>query len=145
VSRIRTIALVAVACLALTASLAIAGAGKPKLQLHATSLGKILVDNHGYTVYAFGPDKRNKDVCQNIFGCLAEWPIVTPSAVLAGPGVKRSLIGEIKVDGGKQLTYAGHPLYTFTRDDKPHETTYVNYLQYGGRWPALNAKGKLVK
>jgi predicted lipoprotein with Yx(FWY)xxD motif len=129
----------------LGASLAVASRGKATLQLHSTKLGKILVDKQGYTVYAFALDKRNKDACQNISGCLEEWPLVTPGSVLAGPGVKRSLVGEIKVDGAKQLTYAGHPLYTFSRDDEPHETTYVNYLQFGGRWPALNAKGKLVK
>ena len=145
-SRIKTIALVAVACLAFGASLAAASGGKPKLQLHATKLGKILVNSRGYTVYAFDADKRNKDACQNIPGCLQEWPAVTGGGTLAGPGVKKSLIGKIKLQGGgTQLTYAGHPLYTYISDSSPHETTFVNLLQFGARWPALNAKGKLIK
>jgi predicted lipoprotein with Yx(FWY)xxD motif len=147
VSRIRKIALAAVACLALGASLAVASGGKPELQLHATRLGNILVNNRGYTVYAFSLDKRNKDVCQTIIACLTEWPAVRPGAVLAGPGVKKSLIGTIKLThgGGKQLTYNGWPLYTYVDDFSPHQTSNVNILQFDGRWPALNAKGKLVK
>jgi predicted lipoprotein with Yx(FWY)xxD motif len=142
---IRTISLAVIACLALTASLAVAS-GKPSLQLHQTKLGKILVNSRGYTLYGFTKDKRNKDVCQNSNACLSVWPVVKPGTVLAGPGVKKSLIGTIKLKhGGKQLTYNGWPLYTYTQDTSPHETTYVNILQFGGRWPALNAAGKFVK
>jgi predicted lipoprotein with Yx(FWY)xxD motif len=147
VRRIATIATIAAACLALSATLALASRGKPALQLHQTRLGKILVNDDGYTVYAFSLDKRNKDVCQTIIACLAQWPVVRPGAVLAGPGVKKSLIGTIslKDGGGKQLTYNGWPLYTYVGDSSPHQTSNVNILQFDGRWPALNAKGKLVK
>ena len=36
------------------------------VQLKSTNKGKILVDPHGYTLYAFGPDKKNKDTVTNI-------------------------------------------------------------------------------
>lgn len=142
-----TIATIAAACLALSVTMALASRAKPALQLHQTRLGKILVNNNGYTVYAFSLDKRNKDVCQTIIACLTQWPVVRPSAVLAGPGVKKSLIGTIRLKhgAGKQLTYDGWPLYTYVGDGSPHETANVNILQFGGTWPALNAKGKLVK
>jgi predicted lipoprotein with Yx(FWY)xxD motif len=147
VSRITTIALAAVASIALSAGLAVASGGKPALQLHSEGkFGKVLVARNGYTVYAFDKDKRNKDVCQSIFACLAAWPVVKPGAVLAGPGIDKSLIGTIRLKSGtKQLTYNGHPLYTYAGDAEPHETTYINYLQFGARWPALNAAGKFVK
>jgi predicted lipoprotein with Yx(FWY)xxD motif len=141
-----TIAAAAAACLALSAALAIASSGKPALQLHSTKLGTLLVSNRGYTVYAFDKDKTNKDACQGIKACLTAWPIVKPGTVLAGPGVKKSLIGTITLKNGKQqLTYAKHALYTYAGDSSPHETDNVNLKQFGARWPALTAAGKLVR
>jgi predicted lipoprotein with Yx(FWY)xxD motif len=147
VSRITTIALAAVASIALSATLAVASGGKPVLQLHSEGkFGKVLVARNGYTIYAFDKDKRNEDACQKIHACLAAWPVVKPGAVLAGPGIDKSLIGTITLKHGiKQLTYAGHALYTYAGDAEPHETTFINYKQFGARWPALSAAGKLVR
>jgi predicted lipoprotein with Yx(FWY)xxD motif len=124
-----------------------ASTSRAKLQLRKTSVGTILVNGRGYTVYAFTKDRRNKDNCQKSSTCLRVWPPVkTGGAPIAGPGVKRSLIGTIKLkNGAKQLTYAGHPLYTYIADSHPAETTYVNTFNLGGRWPAVNAAGHEVK
>jgi predicted lipoprotein with Yx(FWY)xxD motif len=144
--RVLTIA-TAAACLALALGAALADASsKPALQLHNTKLGKLIVARNGFTVYAFDKDKTNKDACQSIKACLVAWPIVKPSTVLAGPGIKKSLIGTITLKNGKkQLTYKGHALYTYAGDSSPHETDNVNLKQFGARWPALNATGKLIR
>jgi predicted lipoprotein with Yx(FWY)xxD motif len=75
------------------------------------------------------------------------WPAVTTSGrPIAGPGVKPGLLGTITLTSGKkQVTYAGHPLYTYIADAGPGSTFYVNVAQFGGNWPALNAAGKEVK
>jgi predicted lipoprotein with Yx(FWY)xxD motif len=136
---------------ALVASLPIAFAGASghaaKLHLHTTKLGAILVNRHGFTLYAFTKDTRNHDACAKITQCLPVWPAVTTSCKpIAGHGVKKSLIGTITLKHGvKQVTYAGHPLYTYVADTGPAQTSYVNYLQFGGRWPAVSASGALVK
>jgi predicted lipoprotein with Yx(FWY)xxD motif len=132
---------------ALPTALAAASSTHPRLQLHKTKLGSILVDHRGYTVYAFTKDTRNHDACVNISHCLVAWPVVSPgSGPIAGPGVKRSLIGTITIKKGvKQLTYAGFPLYTYVGDTHAAQTDFVNLLQFGGRWPALNAAGKEIK
>ena len=129
------------------AAVASASGHAAKLQLRKTSLGKILVNRSGFTVYIYSPDRRNKDNCVKALGCIATWPAVTSSAKVAiGPGVKRSLIGTIKVPGvGRQVTYAGHPLYTYVGDTGPGQTYYVGQFQAGGYWYALNAAGKVVK
>lgn len=131
------------------AAVAPAGArgGRAKLQLRKTRLGTILVNSRGFTVYAFTKDGRNRDNCQKSSACLRVWPAVTTvGSAVTGPGVKRSLIGTIRIKGGAtQLTYAGHPLYTYIADAQPGQTSYVNILQFGGRWPALNASGQEVK
>ena len=118
----------------------------PSLQLRVTSKGKILADSRGFTVYAFTTDSPGVDSCVKKHGCLTYWPPVRPGTPLFGPGLKRSLIGTISVKGhGKQLTYAGWPLYTYSQDTHPGETKYVNLLQFQGRWPALNAAGRFVR
>jgi predicted lipoprotein with Yx(FWY)xxD motif len=148
--RVRLLALII--CLVLGAiSVSVAAAanhGRPaKLLLHKTALGKILVNRPGYTVYAFTKDTRNHDACQNVTSCTVVWPPVTShGAPVAGPGVKAALLGTIKLKNGtRQVTYAGHPLYTYIADKSPGQTSYVNIDQFGGRWPALNAAGHEVK
>jgi predicted lipoprotein with Yx(FWY)xxD motif len=144
---ILTVFTAAAMLVSLTAALASASGGRAKLQLHKTRAGTILVDARGFTLYAFTKDGRNKDDCARISHCQSLWPPVkTAGRPIAGPGVKRSLIGTIPLKGGaRQVTYAGHPLYAYAGDSKPGQTYYVNFFQFGGFWPAVNAAGKEVK
>ena len=146
--RSRLLALLLASGLLAAAAVTPAGANtsRAKLQLRATSLGQILVNSRGYTVYAFSKDSRNRDNCQNNSVCISVWPAVTTNgSPIAGPGVKASLIGTIPVKGLRQVTYAGHPLYGYIIDTGPGQTFYINVLQFTGRWPALNAAGHEVK
>jgi predicted lipoprotein with Yx(FWY)xxD motif len=147
VKRILIAALAAATVAALATSMAGARVSRAKLQLHKTSVGTILVNGRGFTIYAFTKDGRNRDACAGISGCLSVWPVISGAAKpLLGPGVKSSLVGTITIKGGaKQVTYAGHPLYTYVADSGPGQTSYVNFLQFGGRWPAINAAGREVK
>ena len=132
---------------ALAAGSASAGASHSTLKLRKTSVGTILVNGRGFTVYAFTKDRRNQDNCQKISGCMGVWPVVSgASKPFLGPGVKASMVGTIAVKGtAKQVTYGGHPLYTYAGDGGPGQTSYVNFSQFGGRWPAVNAAGQEVK
>ena len=133
---------------ALPAAFAASHAGGAKISLESTKqFGKILDDSRGWTIYAFSKDSRNKDTCQNSSVCNSLWPpVVTKGTPVAGAGVKQSLLATIKLKSGKlQVTYNGHPLYTYSADGGPHQTFYVNKSQAGGKWPALNAAGAEVK
>lgn len=129
------------------ASLALASGGPAKLGLRKTTVGTILVNSRGFTLYAFTRDGRNHDACAQIKHCLSLWPVVaTHGRPVAGKGVNPHLIGTITLRGGtRQVTYAGHPLYTYVADSGPGQTFYVNFSQFGGRWPAVNAAGREVK
>jgi predicted lipoprotein with Yx(FWY)xxD motif len=118
-----------------------------KLQVRSTSLGKILVNSAGFTVYRFTKDARNKDTCVTTSGCSEVWPPLTTSGrPIAGAGVKASLLSTIKLTGGrKQVTYAGHPLYLYKPATERGETSYVGVSSFGGTWDAVNAAGGLVK
>jgi predicted lipoprotein with Yx(FWY)xxD motif len=132
---------------ALAAGSASAGASRSTLKLRKTSVGTILVNGRGFTVYAFTKDRRNQNNCQKVSGCMSLWPALSgASKPSLGPGVKASMVRTITLKGGKkQLTYGGHPLYTYVGDSGPGQTSYVNFPMFGGRWPAVNAAGREVK
>lgn len=110
--------------------------------LRHTSLGSILVSSSGRTLYEFTRDRADKNSCAAISGCSAVWPSLKASGrPTAGPGVKASLLSS----SGKQVTYAGHPLYTYSGGYGPGETSYVGAKQFGGTWYAINASGGAVK
>ena len=118
-----------------------------RLQIRHTALGNILVNGQGLTVFAFARDARNHDSCVTISGCTSIWPLVTTGgAPRLGTGVKRSLVGTITLPtAARQLTYAGHPLYTYIGSSGPGDISYVGQSQFGGRWFALSSSGRVVK
>jgi predicted lipoprotein with Yx(FWY)xxD motif len=118
-----------------------------KIQLRHTSLGKILVDSSGFTLYRFTRDTARKDMCVTISGCPGTWPALsTGGKPTAGPGVKASLLSTITLpDGAKQVTYAGHPLYRYASASERGETVYVGAIQFGGTWLAVNATGGFIR
>ncbi|MEA2158499.1 MAG: hypothetical protein QOD66_879 [Solirubrobacteraceae bacterium] len=145
--RILVVLLAALTVTAVLPALAGAGSAPAKLQLRKTSVGTILVNGRGFTLYAFATDHRNYDSCIKKPGCLAAWPAVTTHGrPIAGPGVRSSLVGTIRLgNGSQQVTYAGRPLYTYIADRHPGQTNFVNSFSFGGRWPAVNAAGHEVK
>jgi predicted lipoprotein with Yx(FWY)xxD motif len=118
-----------------------------KLQVRHTAVGNIIVSGGGLTVYAFTRDSRRRDRCVTIGGCTDIWPPYTTNAApQGGRGVRHSLLGTIMLAGGvRQVTYAGHPLYTYIGNSGPGDTSYVGVSQFGGRWLGLTASGHLVK
>jgi predicted lipoprotein with Yx(FWY)xxD motif len=117
------------------------------VELRHTSLGKILTTASGFTLYEFTRDAKNKSTCAKLSGCQESWPpLQTATKPTAGPGVKASLLSTISLrSGGKQVTYAGHPLYIYSGDSGPGETSYVGESAFGGHWYALGASGSAVK
>lgn len=138
---------IAVAALALAVPTLAAAKGPATVKVASSSLGKILVNGGGRTLYMFTKDGRKKDKCVGIRDCAATWPpLTTKGKPLAKSGARFSLIGTIKLSNGTtQVTYAGHPLYTYSGDFQPHETDYVGTPQFGGTWFAVNSSGAKVK
>jgi len=92
------------------------------VDLHKTSLGKVLATSKGRTLYLYTADGKNKSKCTG--SCAAAWPpLLTKGKPVAGTGVNKSLLGTAKRSGGKvQVTYNRHPLYTYTGDSKAGQT-----------------------
>jgi predicted lipoprotein with Yx(FWY)xxD motif len=120
---------------------------KPTVRIVETAVGPLLANGTGYTVYMFVRDKRRKDVCRTIKHCERDWPAVTTTGKpVAGPGVKKSLLGSIPYKGKlREVTYKGHPLHTYRFDTSKGSVINIGNRQYGGAWYGLNAKGGVVK
>jgi predicted lipoprotein with Yx(FWY)xxD motif len=118
-----------------------------KVTLRHTRLGNILATSSGFTLYEFTRDHSSADTCVHIRECTGTWPpLQTSGRPTAGPGVKASLLSTTRLPGGKtQATYAGHPLYLYSGDSGPGETSYVGETAFGGRWYAVSASGGAVK
>ncbi len=117
-----------------------------RVQVRPTGIGDVLVNGSGFTLYVFSRDGRNRDRCMSISGCRGAWPLDrTHGRPVAGRGARRSLLGTIKLAGGvTQVTYSGHPLYTYSGDSSPGQTGYVGAFQFGGTWRAIRASGRLA-
>jgi predicted lipoprotein with Yx(FWY)xxD motif len=107
--------------------------------------GLILATGSGATLYDFAPDSPSHSTCLNA-GCVYQWPPYEVSGtVRVGPGVERSLVGTLtRPDGTSQLSYGGHPLYTYIRDTRPGMVTGQAIDQDGGLWYVLSAKGQEI-
>ncbi len=122
-------------------------AGVATVKLAKTARGYILVSSTGFTLYEFTKDSDGKDSCMEISGCPHFWPaLLVTGSPTAGVGVKASLLSTITLpDGTSQVTYAGHPLYTYSGDSGPGETDYVGVRAFGGYWYALRRRGQAVR
>ena len=140
-------ALTAIAVVPAGASPTAHGARTQKLLLRSTSIGKVLVDSSGFTVYRFSKDSGRSNTCVANRECAVTWPALTTSGKpQAGPGVKSSLLSTITIRGGAhQVTYAGHPLYLYSAATERAETGYAGVRQFGGAWYAVSSSGANVK
>jgi len=117
------------------------GAGVVSLG-NAQKLGMILVDSNGMTLYDFHKDKGTTSSCYG--PCAEGWPpMLTEGEPTVGNGATASKLGTTeRKDGTMQVTYAGHPLYTFVEDKKPGEANGNDVSAFGGQWYALKGNGE---
>jgi predicted lipoprotein with Yx(FWY)xxD motif len=109
--------------------------------LRTTTIGgvSVLTNSSGRTLYWFAPDTPSKSVCYGT--CAAYWPPVIGNPA-AGPGVTLSKVATIaRTDGSIQVTYAGHPLYTYIGDTAPGQANGNDINLNGGFWHEVPAAG----
>jgi predicted lipoprotein with Yx(FWY)xxD motif len=109
----------------------------------SSSLGKILVAKNGMTLYMFASDQNGKSSCSG--PCAKFWPPYTGTPK-AGSGLQASLLGTtMRSDGSSQVTYDGHPLYTYSGDPAPGDTNGQGVSTFGALWWVVAPDGKVVK
>ena len=114
----------AVAALVLAAPAAQAAAPASTAQ---TAKGATLVDGKGMTLYTFDKDMTGKSACNG--PCAANWP---PLMAEAGSTPSGDWTIVTRDDGKAQWAYKGKPLYAWTKDTKPGDTTGDGFLN--GAW-----------
>jgi predicted lipoprotein with Yx(FWY)xxD motif len=117
-----------------------AAAARAGVTLKTATIGgvTVLTNADGLTLYWFAPDTPTTSRCTG--SCAAYWPPVTGSPA-AGPGVTGTL-GTIKRPGGvMQVTYDGHPLYTYIGDSGPGQARGNNLNLNGGLWYEVRVSG----
>ena len=125
----------------LTASASAGPSGGTVVKLGSTSLGRVLVDAHGKTLYLWAHDTGRKSTC--IGDCAEYWPPVLAKGhpAAAGGAISRLLGTSRRSDGTLQVTYAGHPLYYFVQDAKAGQTKGEGLTGFGGRWDPVSRTG----
>ena len=114
------------------------------LRAEDTSLGTILVDQQGMTVYVFANDTADSSTCTG--SCASNWPPVEPprASPTSAPDVTVELGAIRRDDGSRQLTVANHPLYTFVGDTARGQTNGHGRTLDGGLWSAVSPDGAPV-
>ena len=115
---------------------AVAASATATLKTESTSLGTVLANARGMTLYWFAADKGTTSSCSG--SCASTWPPVTgtPKAA-AGVSLSGPLGTITRSDGSKQATYNGHPLYTFAADSAAGQVNGNKVTNFGGEWFAV--------
>ena len=105
------------------------------------SIGAVLVNAEGLTLYGFLPDGEagGEPTCVN--DCAGAWP---PALVDGEPDVgelESALFTVVEHPDGSMLKAGDWPLYTFAGDSKPGD---VNGQGSGGSWFAVAPDGTLI-
>ncbi|MCD9872538.1 COG4315 family predicted lipoprotein [Streptomyces guryensis] len=126
-----------------SSSSAPATGGVGTLQAHTSSLGRILVDGTGRTLYLFQADSGTTSHCYD--SCAQAWPPDTTTGHPSANGLNSTMVGTTsRKDHTTQVTYNGHPLYRFSQDAKPGDTTGQGSTAFGGTWYVVSPSGAAI-
>ena len=109
------------------------------------TLGGLLTDGKGMTLYAFTTDTPGVSNCNG--QCATAWPPFTVAAgatpTLAMGSTATAALGTFqRADGATQVTVNNMPVYYFAKDMKPGD---ANGQGIGTAWYVLDSTGNLVK
>src|SRR5690349_3588695 len=109
------------------------------IEVRTSSLGRVLTDGNGRTLYLFEADKP--DVSKLSRAGVAIWPPLAAGGManVQGGALSSKLHTITGANGKPQLSYDGHPLYYYVGDEKPGQTNGQGLNQFGGKWYVLSA------
>ena len=145
--RARSLLLALAAAVAIVATVPVASglaaSGQATVMVRTTKLGKVLVDQQGRTLYDFVKDKNGKSACAG--ACAKFWPpLLTSGKPRAAKGVNAKMLGTTVRKSGTQVTYNGHPLYTYLGDKKAGQTNGQGSTTFGAAWWVLAPNGHQI-
>jgi len=115
------------------------------IDVRAATLGQIITDGQGRTLYLFEADLGTSSYCTS--ACTSVWPPFTVAQnVVAGSGTSTALISTtVRTDGQRQVTYNGHPLYYYVGDTAAGDTKGEGLNQFGAGWDVVSPQGNKIE
>jgi predicted lipoprotein with Yx(FWY)xxD motif len=106
-----------------TGSAAGSGLGTTVVFVRTSPYGDVLTSGYSATLYMNVKDSADHSACTG--RCATTWlPLVTDGQPQALEGASGNLVSAFRRgDGRRQVTYNGHPLYTYRRDHQPLEAS----------------------
>ena len=106
-----------------------------------SEFGEVLFDETGQAIYLFDLEEPATPACYG--QCAVDWPpVLTNGPPEAANEIEADLLGTTaRDDGSTQVTYGGHPLYSYAHEGK-HEVRCHDVAGYGGVWFALSPTGE---
>jgi predicted lipoprotein with Yx(FWY)xxD motif len=117
---------------------ATASGGTAALKTAKVGSVTVLTNAKGLTLYTFAADSPGKSNCYG--SCAAYWPPVTGSPSAAA-GIAGTFATTTRTDGTKQVTWNGHPLYTYVGDHGAGQASGNNLNINGGLWKEIVISG----
>jgi predicted lipoprotein with Yx(FWY)xxD motif len=120
------------------------GAVAATVTTHSGSAGTFLTDGTGKSLYLFLSDTSTKSTCSG--ACATFWPPVVATGTLSASGgaATGKLATITRSDGSKQVTYGGHPLYTYKQDTSPGDTNGQGSSFFGAKWWLVAPSGQAI-
>jgi predicted lipoprotein with Yx(FWY)xxD motif len=114
------------------------GSGSPRHR--NVSLGEIITDDAGYTIYTFKMDEQDSGTSNCYDECATTWPAVEASDTSSPEGITGEIGSLTRTDGTTQLTVDGWPVYRFAKDTEPGQ---VNGQGVKDAWYVLQPDGTI--
>jgi predicted lipoprotein with Yx(FWY)xxD motif len=117
-------------------------AGGETVAVADSTLGQILVDGEGRTLYLFTNDTAGESVCYD--DCATNWPpLLADGEITVGAGLDASLFTTVaRTDGTMQVKIGDWPLYYFAADQAAGDT---NGQGVGDVWYVVSPTGEQVE
>ena len=110
---------------AVSSPVAVGSAGAVSIKVSSTPKGNILTDSSGMSLYIWDNDTTpGKSACNGT--CATTWPPFTTTAGAAPSGVTGATGAftlVTRADGTEQIAYNGKPLYHYSGDKAPGDTS----------------------
>lgn len=105
-------------------------------------MGTYLTDSSGRALYLWVADANGKSSCSG--ACAQTWsPLAASATPKASGAVQAADLGTItRSDGTKQVTYGGHPLYTYAQDSGKGMTNGEGSSSFGAKWWLVAPSGQ---
>jgi predicted lipoprotein with Yx(FWY)xxD motif len=110
----------------------------------STSLGTILTDSAGKSLYGFAADTKGVSNCSG--QCATYWPpVLVTGSIPKDPQGATAKLGELtRDDGTKQLTVNDMPMYTYVGDSGKGDTNGQGLNDSGGLWWVVATDGTWI-